>query len=247
MSIVLCCNDNDKNYTYQHLHGVMLVNLNKIAYKLNLTHSEYRLAAVLITFWNKKQSKSFPSIDLLASHAQMGKQTVIKNITKLVSQGIITVVKGQNGRNNYLFSNCFFENSYNDLKPHPGITCKTSHKSKPNRFNKNKSFNQKNDAKISPNNSEINILSKSITKKVTDVRTKFKIDKIIPQAQGNQKLKKSLTQPFNTQMIGMKFHPEENKKMNPYLNLGVVTNSLEELIAARPAKADIKESDRSRY
>ena len=63
MSAVLTCLDLSKPHTYQHIHGTMLVNLNKIASEINLSHTEYRLMGVLIGLWNKEKGKIYYSIN----------------------------------------------------------------------------------------------------------------------------------------------------------------------------------------
>lgn len=79
--------------TYQHLHGIMLVNLNKLAYELKLSHSEYHLMGVLIGYWNKQQGKSYPTVKLLAQYARMSNSTVLTCLKRLTNLGLIMIVK----------------------------------------------------------------------------------------------------------------------------------------------------------
>lgn len=89
-------------FTFQHLHGVMLTNLNHISVDLKLSHSEYHLMGVLIGYWNKQHGKSFPTMKMLAKYARMSNSTIIKCINSLTNKGLILVIKdGKNGRQQY--------------------------------------------------------------------------------------------------------------------------------------------------
>lgn len=118
----------DKNYSYQHIHGTMLVNFNKLAFELNISHSEYRLMGTLIGLWNKNHGMAFPTVNYLAQYCRMGKATIIKNLNHLVELNLLVVVKSKKKRNNYYFSNLLF-NAQNSLpvKPLNGSSCKTAH------------------------------------------------------------------------------------------------------------------------
>jgi len=93
------------NYSYQHLQGVMLKNLNKIAYKENLTHSEYRVMGILIGYWNKKQEKAFPSKRMLATDCRMSNITIKKALETLTKQNLITILKETKTARQYYYIN----------------------------------------------------------------------------------------------------------------------------------------------
>lgn len=91
-----------KSFTYQHLHGTMLVNLNKLAFELKLSHTEYHLMGILIGYWNKQKGKSFPTVKMLAKYSRMSNSTVNKCLKHLSELGLILIVKdGNHGRQNY--------------------------------------------------------------------------------------------------------------------------------------------------
>lgn len=119
---------NEKNYSYQHIHGTMLVNFNKLAFKLELSHSEYRLMGTLIGLWNKNHGMAFPTVNYLAQYCRMGKATIIKNLNHLIELNLLVVVKSKKKRNNYYFSNLLFGTKNTiSVKPTNGSTCKTIH------------------------------------------------------------------------------------------------------------------------
>ncbi len=125
ISSVVC---GEKNYSYQHIQGVMLLNLNKLACEINLSHSEYRLTATLIGLWNKQKGMAFPTIEYLAKHCRMGKATVIKNLNRLVELHLLIVVKSNNKRNNYYFSKLILNTGdSSQVKPPHSSTCETTH------------------------------------------------------------------------------------------------------------------------
>ncbi|MGD9580214.1 MAG: helix-turn-helix domain-containing protein [Vampirovibrionia bacterium] len=141
MSVVLTCFDNSKNYSYQHIHGLMLVNLNKIASKLSLTHTEYHLMGILIGLWNKEKGIAFPTIEYLVNNANMSKSTVLRSLKRLIELKIISIQKQKGKRNKYYFSETLFQiNTKNVLPliPQTSITCDTTHDNKQNRLITNK-------------------------------------------------------------------------------------------------------------
>ncbi|MEW5818722.1 MAG: helix-turn-helix domain-containing protein [Cyanobacteriota bacterium] len=101
------------NSTYQHIQGIMLVQLNKLAQDLNLSHAEYRILATLISLWNKKKGMAFPTINYLSVNCKMAKSTVLKILKKLVILDLIVVVKSSGRRNNYLLTNKLLPELYN--------------------------------------------------------------------------------------------------------------------------------------
>lgn len=101
-----------RSYTYQHLHGVMLFNLNHLAYELKLSHCEYHLMGVLIGYWNKQHGKSFPTVKLLSKQARMSNSTVLKSLKRLTDCGLVLIIKdGKNGRQNYYINQQKFLNT----------------------------------------------------------------------------------------------------------------------------------------
>lgn len=132
MSIVLGCFKTGSFYSYQHLHGLMLVNLNKLSFELNLSHQEYRVMGVLIGLWNQKYQKAFPTIDYLAENCCMGKQTIIKILKRLSDLNFLIIDKYKNFRNNYYFSNLILPKDLcNRSEPVNSIACSTAHDIKP--------------------------------------------------------------------------------------------------------------------
>lgn len=90
------------NYSYQHLQGEMLVNFNRLASDLRLSHAEYRLMCVLIGFWNKNSKRAFPTIKMLSEISRMSNSTIIKGLNNLVKAGLIIIIKDNKfKRNNY--------------------------------------------------------------------------------------------------------------------------------------------------
>lgn len=122
------------SFSYQHLQGVMLLNLNKISSQMRLTHSEYRVMAVIIGLWNKKENKAFPTIDYLSNICCMGKATILKNLNKLVMLNLLVVVKTKGKRNNYYLGKKIFDSmSTSHVEPKSSFTCRTTNKH--NRYN----------------------------------------------------------------------------------------------------------------
>ncbi|MEW5821206.1 MAG: helix-turn-helix domain-containing protein [Cyanobacteriota bacterium] len=126
MGAVLSSNFSHELMSYQHIHGIMLFNLNKIAFERNLSNYEYRLLGVLITYWNKKQEKAFPTFDLLAKTCKMSKSTVVKTLDFLADKKLLVITKQKGSRNNYFFSSILFLNPGTHCKTKPSTSCKTS-------------------------------------------------------------------------------------------------------------------------
>jgi len=121
-------NNNIHSCSYQHLHGVMLVNLNKLSFDLKLTHSEYRLMGVLIGYWNKQQGKAFPNTRTLAKQCRMSNSTVLNALNKLCGLGLILILKdGKNSRQNYHINPQKFLNSESNTHATP---CSSTHDNK---------------------------------------------------------------------------------------------------------------------
>lgn len=118
----------EKNHSYQHLQGTMLGNLNKLASRVKLSHSDYRVMGTLIGLYNKQHGMAFPTMDQLANYCCMGKSTIIKSLNNLVKLNLLVVVKTPGKRNNYYFSKLIL-NSVST--PHAKLTgstsCKTAH------------------------------------------------------------------------------------------------------------------------
>ena len=93
---------NLNNVSFQALHGIMLVNFNRMASELRLSHSEYRLMTVLIGHWNKEQKRAFPSVKTLSKLCCMSNSTVSKNLNKLNKLGLVFVTKNKSRNNYYL-------------------------------------------------------------------------------------------------------------------------------------------------
>lgn len=128
MSANLACIDSSKRHSYQHLHGVMLVNLNKLASKERLSHTEYRIMGVLIGLWNKNTNKSFPSINYLSELCRMSKSTIIKTLKQLELKELIIINKKLGKRNNYYLSTQIMNiNSGTHKKPETILSCETTH------------------------------------------------------------------------------------------------------------------------
>lgn len=125
-----CCG---KKFTYQHIQGVMLVNLNKLAFKLTLSHQEYRVIATLISFWNIKTASANPSLELIATYCQMSKKTALNYLNKLSNSGLISISKTPGQNNNYNFSELIYGHNAKPLTSEP---CKTSLVLKHNKLNK---------------------------------------------------------------------------------------------------------------
>lgn len=121
------------NYSYQHIQGVMLVNLNKLAFELCLSHKTYRLLGLLISHWNITTQNAFPAIDYLARASCMSKTTIINSLDSLTNKGLLVIFKKKGGQNHYYFSQCFFQGlrkPFEKIKPETRTTCKTKHDNK---------------------------------------------------------------------------------------------------------------------
>lgn len=121
----------EKKYSYQHLQGMMLLNLNKVASKIKLSHSEYRVICTLIGLYNKNYNKAFPTIEYLAKVCIMGKTTIIKSLNRLVEVNLLIVVKTPGKRNNYYFSNLILKDTGTPHEePNHRTPCRTTHDNK---------------------------------------------------------------------------------------------------------------------
>ncbi|MEW5820960.1 MAG: helix-turn-helix domain-containing protein [Cyanobacteriota bacterium] len=98
----------EKNYSYQHIQGVLLVNLNIVACKLALTNAEYRIMATIISKWNVNQTCAYPALDYLANVCKMSKSTITRSINTLSSLGLLKVFKGLRKQNLYFISKKLF-------------------------------------------------------------------------------------------------------------------------------------------
>ena len=87
----------------------MLVNLNRVASELKLSHQEYRLMGILIGLWNMAYNKAFPTVQYLAESCNMSKSTVLKNLDKLIDKHLLIVVKEKGRRNNYYITKNLFQ------------------------------------------------------------------------------------------------------------------------------------------
>lgn len=124
----------EKKYTYQHIQGVMLVNLNKIAFETNLSHSAYRVAGFLISNYNLNSGTAYPSIEIIAKACCMSKSTVIKNIEALVAVGLIIAVKESGKLARYSFTkNLLAGLTGTSCKTTASTACKTIHDMKQNK------------------------------------------------------------------------------------------------------------------
>lgn len=121
----------EKNYSYQHVQGLMLVRFNELAFELDLSHSEYRVMLTLIGLWNITCNMAYPTIEYLASNCQMSKVTVLKALNKLVETNLLIKLKQPGQRSKYYFSNLLLETaSSTHVKPISRTACKTVHDSK---------------------------------------------------------------------------------------------------------------------
>jgi DNA-binding transcriptional regulator GbsR (MarR family) len=121
----LCCVEN--RYTYQHIQGTLLLKLNLIASKLNLSHTEYHLMGILIGLYNKKQQKAFPSLKYLSNISNMSRSTVIRTIKKLIEHNLLIVVKTAGKRNTYHFSRILLSETNTTYDTSSSIIDDTSH------------------------------------------------------------------------------------------------------------------------
>ncbi|MEW5819254.1 MAG: helix-turn-helix domain-containing protein [Cyanobacteriota bacterium] len=128
MNTVLMCNNFLQSFTYQHIQGVMLLNLNLLSSKLPLSHQEYRLMGILIGLWNKNFLFAFPTTDYLAKYCKMSKSTINYCLLSLKNKGLLVVLKTKGKRNRYGFTNCLFE-GLNKTHKKPGLSfsCSTGH------------------------------------------------------------------------------------------------------------------------
>lgn len=115
MNLNIICDE--KKYSYQHLQGIMLVNLNYIASELKLSHSEYRLLAVLIGYWNKEKRISFPKLENLSKTCRMSNSTIYKHLEKFKTLNLVIIVKSGNKNNYYLNENKLLHGSKEIFTP----------------------------------------------------------------------------------------------------------------------------------
>lgn len=154
----------EKNYSYQHLQGIMLGNLNRLSSQVRLSHSDYRVMGTLIGLYNKCHAMAFPTIDQLTKYCCMGRTTILKSLNNLVSLNLLIIVKTPGKRNNYYFSNLILSDPGSPhVKPSSSLTCENTHdkqikketnKDKPSLENNNNCknlSNQKNDDVIKIN------------------------------------------------------------------------------------------------
>lgn len=154
-------------YSYQHIQGMMLLNLNKMVSKIKLTHSEYRVMCTLIGLYNKSHNKAFPTIEYLAKACLMGKTTVGRCLSKLVEYNLLIIVKTPGKRNNYYFSNLIFDSiSTPHVKLPSRTACKTTHD--------NKQIKIKTDIKTSFYKTNDAFLKKPSLEKYKNIQTKLK-------------------------------------------------------------------------
>lgn len=131
----------EKKYSYQHIQGVMLVNLNKLAFEFNLSHSVYRVAGFLISNYNINANSANPSIDLIANGCKMSKSTIIKSIETLVNSGLIIAVKQSGKLARYFFTKKLLAGLTSiSCKTVTRTVCKTPHDIKPNKKELNKTL-----------------------------------------------------------------------------------------------------------
>lgn len=132
----------EKKYSYQHIQGVMLVNLNRLAYEINLHHTAYRVAGFLISNYNINSNTAYPSIETISKACMMSKSTVIKNIETLVNNGLIIAVKESGKLTRYLFTKKIMAGlTGTSWETITSTTCKTSHDMKQIEKEQNKSSN----------------------------------------------------------------------------------------------------------
>lgn len=178
MSAVLTCLDLSKPHTYQHIHGIMLVNLNKIASSNRMSHTDYRLMGILIGLWNKEKGMAFPTIDYLSLHCRMSKSTILRSLNRLLEMNLINIKKQKGKRNKYYLSETLFQ-----LKQHNWNTtrvllsstpCDTTHDKEQNRI-KTKIEPSKNDDLINT----IKILQNWAVINPKKIILKYKLETII--------------------------------------------------------------------
>lgn len=178
MSAVLTCLDLSKPHTYQHIHGTMLVNLNKIASETNLSHTEYRLMGILIGLWNKEKGIAFPTINYLSSSCRMSKSTVLRSLKRLIETNLIEIKKQKGKRNKYYLSEILFQlkkpKPGTSLVPHISTTYDTTHDNKQNRI-KTKIETSKNDDLIN----SIKILQNWSVISPKKIILKYKLEKVL--------------------------------------------------------------------
>lgn len=135
----------EKKYSYQHIQGLMLLNLNTVAVELNLSHRHYRLLGILIGLWNINHNRAFPTIDYLAQNCKMAKSTILTLLKELVDLNLVVIVK-HGKRNNYYFSKKLLPIDQIQQKPKISFPCKTTH----DKTNKKLKLNKNNSKKINP-------------------------------------------------------------------------------------------------
>ena len=95
----------DSDYTYQHIQGCLLLGLNKISSNLKLSHSEYRIMATLIGYYNKCYDKAFPTTRQLVKDCCISNTTLSKGLNKLKTLGLIVVIKDSQYKRQQYFIN----------------------------------------------------------------------------------------------------------------------------------------------
>ncbi|MEW5818568.1 MAG: helix-turn-helix domain-containing protein [Cyanobacteriota bacterium] len=131
----VCCGT-EYDFSYQHLHGVMLGNLNYIAREFDLSHAEYHILGVLIGFWNKKLEKSYPTTIMLAKYACMSHTTVKKCLLNLSDKGLLEILRPlKTKRYQYILNLNMFLNFQQKLSKLPfkhsfGFSCSKKHDKK---------------------------------------------------------------------------------------------------------------------
>ncbi|MEW5821950.1 MAG: helix-turn-helix domain-containing protein, partial [Cyanobacteriota bacterium] len=116
-----------KSYSYQHIQGVLLKNLNIIAYKIGLSNRNYRIMAILISYWNMNVGMAYPSMDIIAKNAKVSKFTVLQSIKQLSSLNLLIINKMGLRKNCYQFSEYMFNGHLvQHEKPADSFPCETS-------------------------------------------------------------------------------------------------------------------------
>lgn len=125
-------------YTYQHIQGCMLLSLNKLASQFKLSHSEYRIMATLIGYWNKQQGKAYPTTRQLTKDCCLSNSTLKKGLDKLIALNLIIIVKDSKTRrqNYHINQNNFLtpdKNTHATTRKSPLATPCSSNHDKTNR------------------------------------------------------------------------------------------------------------------
>lgn len=147
----------EKNYSFQHIQGTMLLQLNKLASQVRLSHSDYRVMGTLIGLYNKQHGMAFPTIDQLAKYCCMGRTTILKSLNNLVSLNLLIVVKTSGKRNNYYFSTLILPVSGSPhVNPGSVPTCENTHnKQIKKRTNIDKSLSKNNTHLLNQRNNDV--------------------------------------------------------------------------------------------